>query len=828
MNGLIAAQQRNIRRLQSRIHQYVQELPQWGDGHRMPERDLSWEYPNVFALVGPRGAGKSSQLRALMGELQQPRSRGHRHGGGASGSHDRSVQVLEPIDCSSLPPGIEPGAAVLQQLAALVKPTAREEAPTSLYPSFAGGSGMSLGKERPLYEELTTLSGHHALLGREFRQLCAELATSGEEYGQEIARGMARRLRLHADISRALERLCGQLGIAAVVIPLDDFDLVPGDSIRTWMHTLLDEMHQRRLIFVLTADFERLEHTGLDREAQIDDKTGRALFAKLLPEAHRVELFAWPFKERKEFKTFRERMKSTSSDGAAPGRTGIASPLPLWCLLHEALPDALKGQFWLLLSLLPPWPRGLVDLYRSLTQLKQEEKAELSEDEKAARLLGLLASTRGETLLARQLKTASGLHALVTQFSWTDGALPHSTERTVQPAPGNPTRKLARVLEPGTDELPNRGTTNKPKVNQPGLLWQQTLEAIDQGSTQASPDEISEPLLPVPGLAPPVVSASSRPSVSSLMHDPLWEDPLRHDELSVNALRDALNADRDLWAEMLLNVELTRFPYRRYEWLQEWPLVRGRLTTASLELKFNHQVISRFFELEGSRVLPLLPWFQWKPDLTSGLTAIHVSIGWNPLLDAAYDLRDVWPSSLMELLLLPQNLRSPVEGPPDEADSAAQAQRLMALAPQHRPGLKLLPGEVRSILLLLDGLKRGPWSAYGRGGQGWELLSYIRLAALIVRGAFLFALVRSKLLDREQLDPSNHRLYIQFIQDSPLLGFDADDIDRLVDELGQAPEPLRTIPAIHHAHPLFKAAQSYFEAPCHRALFPSSLQAPQL
>ena len=115
---------------------------------------------------------------------------------------------------------------------------------------------------------------------------------------------------------------------------------------------MLDELHQTRLLFVLTADFHRLQHLSWDAKIGFDDKTGWALLDKLLAEPNRVFVEPWSLQDRKAF----------------PNRIPDSQAGPtLWDLIKMC--RGWNEEFTVLIEqLLPERPRGLANLYQYLLQ----------------------------------------------------------------------------------------------------------------------------------------------------------------------------------------------------------------------------------------------------------------------------------------------------------------------------------------------------------------------------------------------------------------------------------------------------------------------------
>lgn len=224
-------------------------------------------------------------------------------------------------------------------------------------------------------KELERLIDRYTRVEESYRELCLELASSPGDYSHYVTDGLRERFDLRRDLAGWLSAVLKHMKRTFFVVLLDDFDLVPAEEARRWFASLLDELRQPRMMFVVTADFYRLEHLSFNPRTEFDDKTGRALLAKLLPGQNRVSLERWKIDSRKDFKP-----DPDDSD-------------TLWDLVKRAI-DGTDLPEPLVASLLPARPRGLVDFYLSLVR-------GLASEDRTVHLLHLLATSRNESLLAR-------------------------------------------------------------------------------------------------------------------------------------------------------------------------------------------------------------------------------------------------------------------------------------------------------------------------------------------------------------------------------------------------------------------------------------------
>jgi hypothetical protein len=148
---------------------------------------------------------------------------------------------------------------------------------------------------------------------------------------------------------------------------------------------LLDELQQERLVFVVTADFPRLQHLSWDPRTEFDDKTGRALLDKLLPRITGYICWIGPVK--------RDGNIFPSAPGASRLTLQADKPLQIGKLLeleYKRLiltsdnsgtrdPAVSATRLALLLALLPGKPRGLETLYRYLEAREKNAKRQEGE-----------------------------------------------------------------------------------------------------------------------------------------------------------------------------------------------------------------------------------------------------------------------------------------------------------------------------------------------------------------------------------------------------------------------------------------------------------------
>lgn len=677
------------------------------------------ESRNVLACLGPRGAGKSTLLSQLA-----------RSGNGGRRAHtqvlgDAGVHVAALIDCSALPQEVSPGAAILVELL-------EDDALWSRMPKDAHGR---------LNEQLRVLSENFATVDPSYRELCVELSTTPQDFPQFVTEGIALRLRLQRQLADWLKQACHAAGVQSLVVLLDDFDLVPGPQVRAWLQALLDAFHQWRLLFVIGADPLRLQHLSFDPKAELDDVTARALLQKVLPESNQVHLEPFQVKTREEF-----------TPGGERGRSGLRD------LLHKGLPPDLVPHERALLALLPHLPRGLVNLYEAVEAWTPKKDARNRRPRRPGveGFLSLLASCRGEPLLARRLEEVAAAD-WVKRLHW--GRRPASIE-----------------------------------------AWRETVRAATESGATARG---------LPALDPPRLRPKPSRRQDPLEHNPAWSDPLRHDLLIRDQLRDSHPAERARWVELLLNVSLDASTVRRAMLVRAWPATRERVEGARLRLALSPAQVWAFFE-PSAETRPLLPWMAFVEESADGERWI-VDVGWFPLLNVLRGARDPWPAELLARLFIA----------PDDVSGELQPQ-------DPESGLRILPARVRPLILLVDALSRCPWRAFAAPTLGWSLMTYLRLAGAFVRTAYLHALGRANLLHATiHPGPAQRQFLDQLRRADPHLRASSqtrrEDLNRLEED-----QVVRLLAALAEEDPLLllasekddlcRAARSFLESPAYRAL----------
>jgi energy-coupling factor transporter ATP-binding protein EcfA2 len=728
---LEASQEQALATLCEQLEQRIQRIEQvtssGARGMKKPatgEPVISLDESNVFGVLGPRGSGKSTLLRNLStqwmgspgGEWASP-ARGHDRNR-ATSPRERAI-LLPPLDCSTLPPELPPGIAVLLYVRDRWLRDGKSDNDTTNH--------LAADFEKLLHD--------YSSMYREYRELTLELSATFEDFGHYMSDGVAKRLRLGENLEGWLAQAMAEAGKTALIVPLDDFDLIRGSDVRQWLGALLDELRRVRLMFVITADFQRLERLSPDHEQQFDDKTGRALVHKLLPPRHRISLPPW--RAARDF-------GRVLQEGAAPVSLGSL-------LDAEASRLAIPARW--LHQLVPERARGIVNLWDALAAARQrppgdggEERMPAAQDSRSSgkvesprELFALLAECRDAPTLVRRIRSLDPVDWL-RDMAWKGVDLAvDDWEESVETAQQRAAESRQGMAKPFT-----------------GLVDDEDDGGKSDGGTGSSPGK------------PRPATRSTRPMRSD------GGEPSGQEQQRRRYLRDVDGPVRQLWAETLAEWCMAGNMRARARFLELWGPARTRLGRARMRVDLDVGRMRHYFDEQADRAdsgfdAILFSWLAWprKTESPPGAEWLTLDIGWQPLLEALRGKRDGWPTELVEAVALdPRGLA--VGEVPQAGSSAA---------------LALLPAEIWAHVLLVDALDRCPWGPLRRT-RGWELWTYLALAAVLVRTAYMFSLRRIGILEQRSFDGAQ-RLFLDVLERRnpvPLLRLQEHEVeDRMVE-----------------------------------------------
>ena len=309
--------------------------------------------PNCVGVFGRRGSGKTTVAVKLLDCLAQRYDPG-RLDRRQSPNGPRWRVIDQPFDLSYAPHEFPHGLTIAHWLDELLRSDGSH---------WLAGHASDLGRRRAF--ERASRSFFRGADG--FNRLVRDLAVSAEHYADSAAKEISLRLSLRNDIQNWLDALADFHQVDGFVLAVDDIDLAPSNRHHSLVWSLLDELHQDRLLFVLSADLERLEQrlaeedmltrhgaagAGVAAPGESNQQAAQDLAYKVIPQVDRAELHGWPLDQREHF---------------PPGRP------------NEQIADLAQNLGfspvlgWHLPYLLPEWPRGLENVQRELDQMKQDQ-----------------------------------------------------------------------------------------------------------------------------------------------------------------------------------------------------------------------------------------------------------------------------------------------------------------------------------------------------------------------------------------------------------------------------------------------------------------------
>lgn len=570
---------------------------------------------STIGILGGRGSGKSSLLNHFYHHSRCPADPCLKLCESVDNSEEwcrlrENVIVLKPLDCSTLPEECEPGMAVLSHI---------HEELTSLRHQAGKCSEKNLPS---ILSKLKDVVGLYTRIGRGYNELSLDLSSSPDDYGDYLSSGLKARMGMKDALRNWLDDFFSELNKVKVgksekiiVVPLDDFDLIPNSYHKTqhWISSLLGELCQNRLCFVITADFYRLEHLAWGEPIDFDKKTGHAIVNKLLPPQNRVLLES--FIKRLEFIP-KNHPKVNEEPSAIRAKLVELFPgsdnesIVLGQMIKAVLRPGTLNEA-ILYALLPSLPRGLESLYLSL----KSSLLDLSTHETLSQhvLLQLLATSRNESLLAR-IFTPLGLEVWFASLSF--GPINMDVEH-----------------------------------------W---IEIVDRATQRAKHESCGEE----PRLLPLEIHLDGEDGIGKINMQEQGadavRDPLRRADQEKRPLKDAAEGERMLWAELIFDIYFAASPRYRSRFLLDWPTTNSRLEACGFRFNINLSLNHSFFLDNPGLTRSTFYWICPNKELNSGY-----SIGWQALFSALRLERDVFDANLFEemvsypLLLMSGDLPGP-------------------------------------------------------------------------------------------------------------------------------------------------------------------------
>lgn len=490
-------------------------------------------FANSIGIFGERGTGKSTVLIELFKRSITK---------DCSDTADfnlllKKLYFVPPIDCSTLAQTNIPSAVVFLHIKNSLKNGLKPQADSK--------------KLDDLFKELDKLIGWCTRIDRDYRKLCLELSTTPTDYDYYQQQGINERIQLKLQLRKWLKKVRGLIEHKTFVILLDDFDLSPVVQVHAWINALLDELQQAGLIFVVTADFHRLEHLSWDGQKQFDDKTGRALLNKIFPPKHRMHMLEWRIDDILNFSL----TQYSSENDTVKQEQGE----DLKTLLLTLFGGREKLSLNVVSSLLPHAPRGIENLYEQLPSINYA-------DDKYTNVLkfaSILASCRNEPLFARLL-----------------------TERKIRP------------------------WSTHLKLNKTPLTSEQWGNLIDKSYRRPAWSVANiERLIPFNDLLDIDKTEFHNNTLGN------QAAPLLHQSAYTDPLRDAKEVDHALWVELLLNLDLYSDIRYRVALLTSWEPLAKRIDGACFHVPFPRWELRAFFtDNESSLSKATMCWLKTNDD----------------------------------------------------------------------------------------------------------------------------------------------------------------------------------------------------------------------
>lgn len=399
--GVLDRHDHRLHTLCEQLKERLREEPGWQkDSHRPPHHRYPppWfkksRKPTSFGILAPRGAGKTT----VLAELLLKWGKGSDDVGRLGGLDNGFYAVKSIVDCSLTPPGIPLGLSVLTQLRVLL---GLNDKPPGSARSLQGDPCSRWEPEQVRREDekraFAELEQAYVLSTAESSAVFQETAMSPAHYAMETAQAARRRFKLPDRVADWLEIAAELHGdnVEGFILPLDDIDLAR-QGVRDFVYSLLDELHQPRLLLLIAADLDLLEHKLADKkEPDPVPQTWRDVLYKVLPQVNREYLRPWRKEHRLAFPPGRE---SEDANAALDAFASDSRTLGELVVAHSASWDLAYRDP----ELLPPFPRALENLWFVLAGEDGEHSTATRLDE-PAEYLAFLAEGRGEHLLARSL-----------------------------------------------------------------------------------------------------------------------------------------------------------------------------------------------------------------------------------------------------------------------------------------------------------------------------------------------------------------------------------------------------------------------------------------
>ena len=536
-------------------------------------------------------------------------------------------------------------------------------------------------------DRLREIAGEFMVTTKDSLSLNMELSGSVKEFASNVIHNLERSMGLKGELSAVLSQIFSKLkGKEAFAVLLDDFDLI------------LDKHEIRRWM-----------------QAMLDELRQSRLFILLTADLHRLQNLSHALDPAIDPKTGRAlvyKMLPTANRvvlrhwgyhqikgfqaGHDSGLFNIIDNLPGFICKHKAL----------IVRMLPAFPRGLGDFRTSLLAKWNPDRS--NDCDSGKKDPGNLPSDRKEDdhqHALNQLREFLGILASCRQEALLARDL------------------VKRRIYSWVKKLP---------LNQNSCNAESWVEVVLEAKSRRVEDNHKASLMgPLPLWGGSVTGKKGTSAKG-------WRD---EGDFIGSPLKDVQKSSKSLWAELLVNIGFTRVPdtndirwvSNRTYFCDYWEPIAERINGTSFTQQF---ATATFFDyLDDPVTMPTNPCFFWiSLEINSKAAIQSLTIGWKPFLQILRGKRD---NTLTRYR------------PPDYDASIFNHDPHYEKGAKPHP-LEVLPSEVWSMILLVDGLDRVPWEAFSKP-KNWFPITLVCLAAALVRSAYVYGLCQCGVLTRENL-----------------------------------------------------------------------------
>ncbi|HEX9734786.1 MAG TPA: AAA family ATPase [Thermoanaerobaculia bacterium] len=487
--GIVDRHRRRIKELATNLVAIARSHPEWSrdsmvGAHRYPPpRFKQPRTATTLAVLGPRGSGKSTCMVELIhGLSQDPSAKTLMVGARSFCCLSGFLVVHQTVDCTLGPREIPLGLSALMRLRRVLD--LEPEQPASWSDQGEERANPSVRDEQQAFRAMREA---YMLSRLAAGRVLESTSSSGSHFAQQASAAAAGALALPDRVADWLQRAAVRLGpdVEGFILVLDDVDLAR-DGLRGLIRSLLDELHQLRLILVLGADLPRLERriadsAGEDRasflgadlprlEHRIADSSAEDR-ASELGAARDLLYKALPQQNREWLRPWKEIERWTFPPGPAPTFPEEMSVKDL-LLQRTDWGVAIRNS-----ALLPGFPRSLESVWFALRGLEDESRMLDSVED----YLAYLAEARGEHELARRI-SGRPVSAWTRHLTWPEQPIGDTQweHMVISALEGSP----LLGFQAGSDALP------LPKRPSNAVLWIEVLLDLSLASGHLTPAEL--------------------------------------------------------------------------------------------------------------------------------------------------------------------------------------------------------------------------------------------------------------------------------------------------------------------------------------------------